>query len=53
MDVIGAVEVVGVRDDVEPEVTCRRAEESLVDENAKIFDTILVGEAIETTRGKL
>ena len=53
MDVIGVVEVVGVRDDVEPEVTCQRVEESLVDENAKIFDTILVGEAIETARGKL
>ena len=53
MDVIGAVEVVGVRDDIEPEVTCQRAEESLVDENANIFDTILVGEAIETARGKL
>ena len=53
MDVIGEVEVVGVRDDVEPKVTCRRAEESLVDENAEIFDTILVGEAIEAARGKL
>ena len=50
MDVI---EVVGVRDDVDPEATGRRAEESLVDENADIFDTILVGEAIETARGKL
>ena len=47
------IEVVGVRDDVEPEVTCQRAEESLVDENVNIFDTILVGEAIETSRGKL
>ena len=53
MDVIGAVEVVGLRDDTEPEVTYRRAEESLVDKNAEIFDTILVGETIETTRGKL
>ena len=53
MDVIGVVEVVGVRDDVEPEATGRRAEESLVDENAEIFDTILVGEAIETARRKL
>ena len=53
MDVIGEVEVVGVRDDVEPEVTCQRVEESLVDENVEILDTILVGEAIETARGKL
>ena len=53
MDVIGEVEVVGVREDTEPEVTCWRVEESLVDENSEIFDTILVGEAIETARGKL
>ena len=45
MDEIGAVEVVGVRDDVEPEAASRRVEESLVDENAEIFDTILVGES--------
>ena len=50
MDII---EVVGVRDDVEPKTTSRRAEESLVDENADIFDTILVGEAIETATSKL
>ena len=53
MDVIGEVEVVGVRDDVELEATGQRAEESLIDENVEIFDTILVGEAIETARGKL
>ena len=53
IDVIGEVEVVGVGDDVDPEDTCRRANESLVDENAEIFDTILVGDAIETARGKL
>ena len=53
MDVIGTLEVVGVRDDIEPKVTCKRAEEILVDENVDILDTILVGEAIETTRGKL
>ena len=53
MDMIGEVEVVGVRDDAEPEVTCQRAEESLVDENADSFGTILVGESIETSRGKL
>ena len=50
MDVI---EVVGVRDDVDPEAAGRRIEENLLDENVEIFDTILVGEAIETARGKL
>ena len=50
---VGEVEVVDVRDNAEPEVTCWSAEESLMDENAKIFDTILVGETIEATRGKL
>ena len=53
MDMVGEVEVVEVRDNAEPEVACRRVEESLVDENAEIFDTILVGEAIEAARGKL
>ena len=47
------IEVVGVRDDVEPKAVGRRTEESLLDENVEIFDTILVGEAIETARGKL
>jgi len=47
------MEVLGVRDDVEPEATGRRIEEILLDENVEIFDTILVGEAIETARGKL
>ena len=47
------IEVVGVRDDVEPKAAGRRTEESLLDENVDIFYTILVGEAIETTRGKL
>ena len=53
MDMVGEVEVVEVRDNAELEVTCRRVEESLVDENADIFDTILVGETIESARGKL
>ena len=53
MDVVGVTEVVRVRDDVEPETTDQRAEESLVDENAEIFDTILVGEAIKTAKDKL
>ena len=50
---MGVIEVVGMRDDVEPEVTCRRSEEILVDENADIFETILVGEATKTAIGKL
>ena len=47
------IELVGVRDDVEPEAGGRRTEEILLEENVEIFDTILVREAIETTRGKL
>ena len=47
------IESVGVRDDVEPETTSQMVEESLVDKNAEIFDTILVGEAIETSKDKL
>ena len=53
MEKVGEVEVVGARDNAEPKVTCWRVEESLVDENTEIFDTILVGETIESTRGKL
>ena len=45
--------MVGVRDDVAPEVAGQRIEESLLDENTDIFYTILVGEAIENSRGKL
>ena len=45
--------MVDVRDNAELEVTCQRAEESLVDENAEILNTILVGETIEAARGKL
>ena len=47
------IEVVWVRDYVEPEAVGWRIEESLLDENIEIFDTILVGEAIETAIGKL
>ena len=50
MDVI---EVVWVRDDVDPEAAGWRIEENLLDENVEVFYTILVGEAIEATRGKL
>ena len=53
MEKVGEVEVVDVRDNAKPEVTCWRVEESLVDENADIFDTILVGATIEATRCKL
>ena len=53
MEKVGEVEVVDVRDNVEPEVACQRIDESLVDEDANIFDTILVGETIEDARGKL
>ena len=45
--------MVDARDNAESRVTCRRAEESLMDENTKSFDTILVGETIEAARGKL
>ena len=34
---VGEIEVVDVRDNAESGVTCRRAEESIVDKNAKIF----------------
>ena len=47
------IEVVWVRDDVELEAMGWRIEESMLDEKIEIFDTILVGEAIETARGKL
>ena len=47
------MEVVGVRDDIEPEVLGWRMEEHLLDTNSEVFDTILMGEAIETARGKL
>ena len=47
------MEVVGVRDDIEPEVSGRRMEEHLLHANSEVFDTILMGEAIETARSKL
>ena len=42
MEKVGEIEVVDVRDNVESGVTCRREEESLMDENVEIFYTILV-----------
>ena len=50
---IDSMEVVGVRDDIELEAAGRRTEENLLDTNAEVFDTILIGETIKTTRGKL
>ena len=40
-------------DNEELGVIGRKDEESFVDKNAKIFDTILLNETIETTRGKM
>ena len=47
------MEVVGVRDDIEPKVSGLRMEEHLLDANSEVYDTILMGETIENTRGKL
>ena len=47
------MEVVRVRDDIEPEAAGQRMEENLLDTNAEVFDTIMIGETIETARGKL
>ena len=47
------MEVARVRDDIEPEVSGENTEEHLLDANSDVFDTILMGETIETTRGKL
>ena len=44
------MEIVGVRDDIEPEVSGLRTEEHLLDENSEVYDTIPMGETIETTR---
>ena len=42
-----------MRDEIEPEVSGRDIEEHLLDANSDVCDTILMGETIETTRGKL
>ena len=47
------MEIVGVRNDIELEVSGLRMEEHLLDENSEVYDTILMGETIETSRGKL
>ena len=53
MEKVGEIEVVDVGDNAESRVIGWREEETLVDENSKIFDTILLGETIETTKHKL
>ena len=53
MDKIEEIEVIGVGDNEELLVIGRKDEEIFVDENAEIFDTILLNETIETTEGKL
>ena len=45
--------VMEVRDEIEPEVSSRDIEEHLLDVNSDVWDTILMGETIETTKGKL
>ena len=47
------IEVVEVRDNEELGVIGQKDEEIFVDENAEIFDTILLNETIETDKGKL
>ena len=42
-----------MRDEIEPEVSGRNMEEQLLDAKSDVCDTILMGETIETTRGKL
>ena len=53
MDQMEEIEVVEVGDNEELGVIGQKDEESFVDENAEIFDTILLNETIETAKGKL
>ena len=53
MDKIEEIKVVEVGDNEELGVIGQKDEESFVDENAKIFGTILLNETIETAKGKL
>ena len=53
MEKVGEIEVVDVGDKEDSRVIDRREEESLMDKNVKIFDAILLGETIETAKGKL
>ena len=47
------MEVIRVRDDIEPEISGQNTEEHMFDANSEVYDTFLVGGTIETTRGKL
>ena len=53
MDKIEEIEVLEVGDIDGLGVTNRKDEESFIDENVEIFDTILLNETIETTKGKM
>ena len=53
MDKIEEIEVVEVGDNEELGVIGRKDEESFVDENVEIFDTVLLNEIIETAKSKL
>ena len=45
--------VTEVRDEIESEVLGQNIEEHLLDANSDVCDTILMGEMIETSKGKL
>ena len=45
--------VTEVRDEIEPEVSGWDIEEHLLYANSDVFDTIPMGETIETAKGKL
>ena len=47
------MEVIRVRDNIEPKASSQNMEEHIFDANYEVYDTFLVGETIETTRGKL
>ena len=47
------MEVMGVRDDIEPKVSGQNMEEHLFDAKSEVYDTFLVGETIKAARGKL
>ena len=47
------MEVMGVRDDIEPEILGQNTKEHLFDANSEVYDTFLVGETIKAARGKL
>ena len=53
MHKIDEIEVVEVVDNEELGAVGQKDEESFVDENAEIFDTILLTETIETAKSKL